>query len=864
MNKKRGVLFVVLVMFLVLFSFVVVGEVDFIQNSLSPASHDYTYLGLLMVDEDQDGEINQFYLEDIGYGDGCNGKISAGGGYFVPTCKDKGKYLSYSASDSDHQYIVWLFETKSKGTHIDVELDDGGGEGPECSWDLTLDENGCWIVAMEYDGGGDSEDCTAVKIIEEFPIIDQKLEQLTIPDEDLDLNILLAGDCLEKGYDDTCQALENILQMDQFQTSPEHSLICADRNFKGDKETKHTEDFIAKVWFQCDASNKDMIITRNLIPEQNEDEDEEVNYLPDLKEVYQCRNEGGSFKWINMPKEELGLDPDDNKFLCEGAWNEDLPEGERCCGDDEEDYGKVSTDKRFICTNSKTYTPETESEEGEWGDGTWSWEDAAVGGFKIVTIMDEDSGTLTDYASIPDGSDWQECNNEQLILSGSIGAERFKCTKLGDDWVYGVCGAGGFGEKPGVTSDVALGGERGRSEGEGLFSLVGMGTENTGLGAQYYILDFNPRKLDLSGGYLEFIVFFEDIAEGLSEDGSDLSKLGLQLMVRGEGTSISYDIFDHALNTPLLKKGAKIHIKIPTDSGWNKIERLEFNSGINKKVLSIHNLFFHKTSSPVYCSSESSYWIDNLDDYKTTCETGKDAEGKGGFYTWIEEKDANGFCCGDDGEYELLGEELCWNGEFVEEEKEITEITLSLNGNEKSYSCTENNSEDCKFAGLEVPYTVSNLHPEIYDLVFATTLSNLPGIEGKYAIKKKIGKDPVTIGMKGWLELENAKPTVYFDGEELFGCQGNGVYDGLNVAEQGLCGVYEPEDETEPGLFCSERGWSNKASVGEEKIISSGELIPGEEVIVQPKNRTTETKVMFGKNLVYNPSFDGEFWEEWQ
>jgi hypothetical protein len=872
MNKKRGVLFVVLVMFLVLFSFGVIGKIQ-IPESLTELPGDFYY------------EEMYVWTDDYNLG---NGK-----------CEDK------------YDKIKKLYSTPTKCSTI---------AGPGCLLRTynqpsgQIDSGGCadikygLKVTKEYAGKGLFEDyiesgSTAECIYHHYTATGGNYQVLCASNNmwakcslgnsigTVTISEVLEG---EGGVDEEKQVLYYCALLDGIPTwlSAEEAVDELE-DTDGDKvpdffdcepENKNVRGSFGCVETSDDEGNKQWSCTVNPKPEicgdgkDNDCSDSGQGIPCDTNEDCDSFGGEGNF-WAKGSTCQNGIcqtsdECDSNQGSCElnclnsseiCGWEEDASLN-KCCGDDNGDYGKIFDNNKLICVADKFY-----NEDGDWETDSWRWEDATDSGdlFRIVTLVDEPSGNIKDYTS--DSKKWLECKSEiQPPVSGTIDikseSERLYCTHLGGDWVYSYCKQGkDDGQIPsGVDpGKVELGGDRGREEGEGLFDLEKMAGSSISNSVGFTTFDYSLRKLDLSGGVIEFIVSFIDEQSGISD--KDIASLMVQLSVETETSVFTKDIFDDALNTPLIKRGHNIKIKMKTDPTWKDVKKLTFGTGITgKKVATFENIFFHKDTLKKYCSSNNGYWIEDLDYSESTCEVGKDSDGKGGFYSWLEEKDIPGICCGDDGEYEQLGESLCWNGEVVEANELIKEVRLEIDGIPKSYSCTEDDSGDCKIAGIsKVPYTIKNLYPELYDLIFVAEFTDLPGV-GPYTIKRKLGEEEVEIRMNGWLELENAKPTVYFDGEELWGCQGQEVYGGLTVPEQGLCGVYGPEDEKEPGLFCSERGWSDKDSVGAEKIISGGELILGEYVTVPPRNRTTETKVMFGKNLVYNSDFGKEFLKKWE
>ncbi|PIN76715.1 hypothetical protein COV17_01475 [Candidatus Woesearchaeota archaeon CG10_big_fil_rev_8_21_14_0_10_36_11] len=687
MVQKRGLVVVMLVLFVVLLSFNGIGA----QSEITLSNDEVLHENALIVFGTEDTCRSESVLQTIQY-DYLFG---------TPRVLEDVSEVHHSSSqqESSDQIIVGL----------------GDWYGPkesECTWTKDLRDDGCYVFADKTDHG-DSDQCAGVAVTPGH-IISQTPNTLGDDDfisiDDSGSKYMYSGGS-STGSDNSVESA--IFNCDLFYTRHSNSYICADKDFSYVDDDGTPVTAPKKVWLKCSAAHVGKYIQ---IDSMKDELGEYItSYEPGVK-TYQCQMRAtNEYKWINIGDQTCdSVDCDVVEDVCTNSgavWNNDLT-GNKCCGNNVRDHGSKSLDgdgTEYLCVDTKKVGPDivdnTEIEDGIECNGDWCLINAkGEQDFNIFTLRTEQST----YDIISNGKEWVQCSVE-TGLQGSAESEvnRFRCSQQGKYWSWAECtNEEGINTKSIKSESIKV-----RSAGEGFYTLFPEESDNpisllkinaqNQMYTQYYgdnyLFDFNGYD------FLEFMIQFDN--------PNDLF-FPTDILVNFYGAIDGYvfgpySALSTVTNNPTLNEDKWFHVKIPLES-LTPIEHIDIYSLQTINTFHIKNIYLSKKDSldsekavSLLCSGSvddpfHNLWLEEIDsDIPGTKITGElicnslyggsednteESLLKGPAWFDDENIPPDKRCCGDDNSEYYASKESeygCWNSEIVQSNEPIMNIEFS-------------------------------------------------------------------------------------------------------------------------------------------------------------------------------------------
>ena len=405
----------------------------------------------------------------------------------------------------------------------------------------------------------------------------------------------------------------------------------------------------------------------------------------------------------------------DNIYGEQFSWMKDKDGNGYCCGYNQKrgidiDNGKILADKdnqQHLCLNKNLISGYDTISQSGWGDGSttcqgdWCWVNSiGAAAFRIITLNQLD-GSTQDVVS--NDEYWIKCNQGEdwkTPLENTVidikNANRYYCYKEGKRWSWAECKDPYF---PTPSNNIPI---KSRNPGDGLFSL------NTDQTDSRVVIDFDSTRqeyykksfLDVSGyDNLEFEIQFIPPEGGVFHIPADARIVIYGPPKKENGQTIEEKIYldqsvlASATNNPTIQEGKWFHIKIPfskfvssstEDKGLYGISSIVITSKPIINVIHVNNFYFSTDISPI-CSgdtsplSKESAWLTDIDQgtYGSTISGKKICDryyAKGDIKAWLGlttssnmDTPPNYRCCGDDVNEYYSGQSSsnngCWNSE---------------------------------------------------------------------------------------------------------------------------------------------------------------------------------------------------------
>ncbi len=379
----------------------------------------------------------------------------------------------------------------------------------------------------------------------------------------------------------------------------------------------------------------------------------------------------------------VGWNIHDEKY----AWQQTGSEGAGfCCGfsgSGDGNVGEVSesiggtnklcVNKEYTTTNGEISSSETEGVECS-GSG-WCLVSAVVGSkFQIYTIAEPEKEP---YDVVSNGDNWYECSSSyhEPLLPEDTGvrtkANAFYCFDEGNHWSWAECPLGEEGEVESENSGTT----KIRHKGDGLYQLFPTNDKNqfgvlvdakdpiyTSLYSEDFLLDFSGyNQLNFMIQFLSEVTLPADVKVQIYGSDDELKWQG--------------NVLGFSTNNPVLVADTFFHVQVPI-APFKDVEKVLIESIGDFNHIEVKNIYMSvQGEQPYLCSAKQSNqpqqpaWLTNADDIiENTLITGENIcnELYGG---WLgdEVDDVERRCCGDDvGEYYAgPGKNGCWNSEVV-------------------------------------------------------------------------------------------------------------------------------------------------------------------------------------------------------
>jgi hypothetical protein len=358
----------------------------------------------------------------------------------------------------------------------------------------------------------------------------------------------------------------------------------------------------------------------------------------------------------DAPEQELPVqETPQNKFEESFSW---IPtdDGGYCCGYNgtDDDLGLVlensKTTEKFICLNndeSRTLVGwNGEFPAGHCPDSeSWCWVNSiGAAKFDIFTVKNPD-GNIYDVVS--NNEDWFVCDATTPTLPAAIIdkepvegevddqalSNRFSCYQEGNHWSWAEC----YGEKDKANN---LGDKniKGRKEGEGLYSLFLPNANEFGEDYGYDVsLNTNQGSyedfygpdsyFDFTGyDYLNFMVKFVADESGTSIPMEDLNlPADVILKIYGPKQSevlpnilyLKQPVLGYTLNNNFFSEDGWMHVRVPI-TDFKGIEQIKILSEPETNTIGVRNVYLSRIGeTPALCSGEdsrdNSAWLENID-----------------------------------------------------------------------------------------------------------------------------------------------------------------------------------------------------------------------------------------------------------
>jgi hypothetical protein len=389
--------------------------------------------------------------------------------------------------------------------------------------------------------------------------------------------------------------------------------------------------------------------------------------------------------------------PENNLFGEAFAWYDNEGGTNNCCGDTpEDDFGLISADGKKICLNIGANNIRPSGDEPLDCAAGWCWLSAQAD-FQPITIIPE-VGTQYDIVSNTD--QWLECNQAAidqqkvtLPLDGiSTKANREEanslyCHKEGSSYAWVQC-----------MNTVGESTAKKRNPGDALFTLPFKGENQMVVRDNYG----EAESIDFTGyNTMEAIVRFVD------GDGNILTQpripFGVTLKIQGiDGELYVEEVLGYAQNRPTYPLADDdqgwIHIQVPI-AGLRNVKSVEFapSEGTENKI-QVKTVYLVNDDT-LFCSGQwddvQGSWIDDIDTPGVLIH-GRDAcNTRYGLGSWIGTDDTGemGYCCGDDEqeyapkdgeEYNLAYTQGCWASKPIDQNEPITNVRLDVIRDTKS------------------------------------------------------------------------------------------------------------------------------------------------------------------------------------
>ena len=419
------------------------------------------------------------------------------------------------------------------------------------------------------------------------------------------------------------------------------------------------------------------------------------------------------------------------------------PTGGYCCGyGGLDDHGEILSNNvgdDYACLNRNKdvigYDDESPDPPG-WrpeckDDWCWVAAESTNSQFKVVTIRKDPAKP---YDIVSNGHNWVECseNNQVTNLDSPVaggdlpalkkGSSRFQCYQAGNTWAWAECGlTAGSNEQPRTSTHHNIG-IKGRSPGEGLYTLplteggqireeikeqaVIQISADTQLYEKHY---GNGFLFDFSGyDYLNFMVKFKP-------DFVPPANIKLTISGPGDRTTggltkyFEKNVLGDVINNPLFSQDNYMHIQValPKTPELRGVKQLLFES---TNFMTMRNVYLSSAANNFLCSGQEREvtgqyaWLTDIDegDPTPTAVRGEDlCRALYGPKAWLgndlEVSSASANCCGNaDNEYyggdsKLIGEEnpkkySCWNGQPVASGETIMDVEFNVVYDDEDFS----------------------------------------------------------------------------------------------------------------------------------------------------------------------------------
>jgi len=741
-NKKRGVILVTLVVFLLVSSLFALGEVR-----INERAGNYINLGS---DDDDGGDCDSTckvisgvsnipeIIDDHPTGFGCYAKWCEYdksndndcvkgylpiGSHVRPFCQKEDRF-SYSdfqdktttGSDSnDVKDAVKCKEFKTNDEKTYICASDNFWHGCTLEEDAP-DGQGTLVWLKDKETGFDIVyNCTTHDTFDDIP----DWEEIDI-DMDHDGYTLKQGDCADNLNDSRLQPSDMCPDFEEGQTCeyPKHSKcaicinpgapeVCGDgiNNDCGGSEGygEGVDELDGKTSDSCDNNR------------------ESCELLDGQNNIF-----GQPFSWLQTGVDEIGY----------------------CCGFHgvEEDLGLMLESKegdgQYLCLNQQKELVGRENDLPSWGaselsggeaadeapanpGGTcvdWCWV-SPIGDAKFEIFTVKKPGQPP-YDVFSDSQRWHECNsnNSGELFMGNNPlvdtqiANHFYCYQEGKHWSWAECF--GQGEDKHYNKNV-----KGRNAGESLYALYLDSAEegqnegekiilgqiikiNSAKGAfdKFYETFYEKAPYFDFYGYDElnfFLKFIDDSGNVLTGDSSDLIlPANVELTMYGPSSTggeftkyYEENILGYIVNGPYFTEDGWMHIKVPIPSNLKAVSNLELIPKPSKNKLMVKNIYLTRSgeSSPV-CSGEDdierSSWLSSFDDGDITTNINGEKMCKSyyGEDAWLGDdqivKEASRSCCGNDPFEYYAGKSAtnsgCWNSQPIASGETIMDVEFKV------------------------------------------------------------------------------------------------------------------------------------------------------------------------------------------
>ncbi|MBI2668786.1 hypothetical protein HYX14_03005 [Candidatus Woesearchaeota archaeon] len=564
------------------------------------------------------------------------------------------------------------------------------------------------------------------------------------------------------------------------------------------------------------------------------------------------------------------------------------PSGGYCCGfSGESDLGKIEGND--ICINKNMVGSQEVLDESSplWGPENakcdeWCWVKATGDArFRIFTLRKPDQQP---FDVMSDSQTWHDCSDQSkgiLSVENPFVEEkeilnRFYCYREGQHWSWAEC-AGPFDKRKNKNV-------KGRYAGDGLYSLYLSEADDNGIvdGRSKASISLNPSKgsypdfyqtkedqpvyFDFSGyDQLEFFVAFID------ESGNEFSAatankpadLRLKIYGPGETPSLLFDrrVLGDVINGKFFD--GWMHVRVPLPASLAQVSGVDIVASPGKNKIKVRNVFLSKKSeSSFLCSgqddSSRSSWLTSFDDD----DSASYVNGKAmciahyGENAWLgDEKTVTketASCCGnDEAEYYAGPSENgygCWNSQPIAAGTTTMNVEYTVGDALFTRSCSQ---EECLYAlSGDPPYTITNLHPELYDLYGITD-------------KKEFLITSQEITEYANLAVRRVAQQVMYNDQEFHGCQA-ASYVETHAASQPYCTVQGEKFcaasttlEGKEGKYSVINSWSNEklTQVGYQPVTGPDFKLELKDLEVIPGERNHSTLALPGRNIISNAEF---------
>ncbi len=362
-----------------------------------------------------------------------------------------------------------------------------------------------------------------------------------------------------------------------------------------------------------------------------------------------------------------------------------------CCGDDgitdlgekikakSGNYLCLKKDQALVSLGNGADIAGVEANEADkWSAEGWKWVRASGDAkFTIYTIK-KPGEAVYDIAS--DGGDWQQCS---VGSEGKMGSQfdkengdKFYCYASGDQWSWAECCS-----KEGSCTSKDINGVKIRNASQGTLNLMSLlnteknnirfgqpggffSSEDTTLYETIY-----GQQYPSFAGY-DYVDIYFDFSGETIEAGT-----ALQMEVWSTtGKIASENVLANVINGATLQTKKVYHAQIPI-SGWRDITLITFKTTPTTVPVEIKNIQVVKKDTNPICSG-SNTWLNDIDEKDEAIEEGKMCKDLG--LTWLG-NDAVNRCCGDDqSEYGVGSKGGCWNSQGIVSAQTVNDLKVEL------------------------------------------------------------------------------------------------------------------------------------------------------------------------------------------